>query len=127
LHAEVLELGKKPSIPVGERCEDAFGALPAFADRGEILRALVNVGREDVDVAAIAPLDPGVRILGGSSDYLVADVTGATRRVRVGDTLAFSLRYGALLAAMTSGYVQKRSVHGGVPAGAESASGGGGP
>jgi predicted amino acid racemase len=109
LHAEVLELRKKPSMPVGERCEDAFGNLPTFEDRGEVLRALLNVGREDVDVAAIAPLDAGIVILG--------DVTGATRRVRVGDTLAFSLKYGALLAAMTSEHVRKCPVRAGVLAG----------
>ena len=100
LHAEILELRKKPSLPVGERCEDAFGKHPAFEDRGEVLRALLNVGREDVDVGGITPIDARIMILGGSSDYLVADVSGAAG-VRVGDELAFSVTYGALLAAMT--------------------------
>ncbi len=45
LHAEVLELKVKPSIPVGERTQDAFGGQTAFVDRGERLRALLNVGR----------------------------------------------------------------------------------
>lgn len=124
LYAEVLELRKKPSMPVGERCEDAFGALPAFEDRGEILRALLNVGREDVDVTAIAPLDPGITILGGSSDYLVVDVTGSPRPLRVGDILGFSPQYGALLAAMTSDHVQKCPLRAGAAAGADRGSGG---
>ncbi len=115
LHTEILELKKKPSVPVGERCEDAFGRLPAFEDRGDVVRALLNVGREDVDIDGIAALDPRVVILGGSSDYLVADVTGAAGAVRVGGELAFSLKYGALLAAMTSEYVKKCPVKGGVP------------
>lgn len=124
LYAEVVELRRKPSMPVGERGEDAFGALPAFEDRGEILRALVNVGREDVDVAAITPLDPGITILGGSSDYLVLDVTGIRRPLRVGDILGFSPQYGALLASMTSEHVQKCPLEARVPAGAECESGG---
>lgn len=107
LHAEILELRKKPSVPIGERCEDAFGKLPAFADHGQVMRALLNVGREDVDVGGIAAVDRRIRILGGSSDYLVADVSAAAG-VRVGDELTFSLNYGALLAAMTSEYVKKR-------------------
>jgi predicted amino acid racemase len=108
LHAEVLEIRRKPSLPVGERCEDAFGKHPVFEDRGEVMRALLNVGREDVDVEGIAPVDGRIMILGGSSDYLVVDVGGAAGGLRVGDELTFSVTYGALLAAMTSEYVKKR-------------------
>jgi predicted amino acid racemase len=110
LHAEVLELKKKPSIPMGERSEDAFGMLPAFEDHGDIERALLNVGREDVSVEGIAPLDPRVRVLGASSGYLVVDVSKASGRICVGDELGFSLSYSGLLAAFTSEYVEKRPV-----------------
>jgi len=113
LHAEVLELRTKPSMPVGERCEDAFGKHPRFEDRGDVLRALLNVGREDVDIDGIVPLDGRIAILGGSSDYLVVDVTAAASDVCIGDELTFSLKYGALLAAMTSEYVKKRPVQAG--------------
>ena len=114
LHAEVLELKKKPSVPLGIRNEDAFGERPEFEDRGEILRALLNVGREDIDVEGIAPQDPRVTILGASSGYLAVDVTQASGSIRVGDTLAFSMNYGALLTAMTSEYVKKHAYQGGV-------------
>jgi len=113
LHAEVLELRRKPSVPIGDRCEDAFGKHPVFEDRGNVLRALLDVGREDVDIDGLTPLDPGVAILGGSSDYLVADVSGAAGRMHVGDDVAFAPKYGALLAAMTSEYVEKRPLRGG--------------
>jgi predicted amino acid racemase len=112
LYAEVLEVKRKPSLPVGERGQDAFGQLPQFEDRGDRLRALLNVGREDVEVSGIAPLDPSLRVLGASSGYLVVDVTQAANEIRVGDALGFSLNYGALLAAMTSAYVNKRYLHG---------------
>ncbi|NNG11829.1 MAG: hypothetical protein HKM88_01115, partial [Halobacteria archaeon] len=110
LHAEVLELKRKASVPHGECSEDAFGRRPVFADRGDVWRALLNVGREDIDVDGLTPLDERLAILGASSGYLVVDVTPVADSLRVGDELAFALNYGALLAAMTSEYVNKRAV-----------------
>ena len=108
LHAEVLELTNKPSRPTGVRGQDAFGEVPEFADRGETPRALLNLGWADVDVEGIAPLDPGMTILGASSGYLALDVSAMGGNLRVGDEVAFSLNYSALLAAMSSEYVEKR-------------------
>jgi predicted amino acid racemase len=116
LHAEVLELKHKPSLPQGELSEDAFGQRPLLEDRGEMLRALLNVGREDVDVNGIEPLDKRLTVLGASSGYLVVDATPATGGIRVGDTLAFTLNYSALLTAMTSEYVKKRPLKKSAPA-----------
>ena len=114
LHAEVLELKTKPSVPLGDRSEDAFGTRPEFEQRGEIVRALLNVGREDVVVEGLTPQDQRVVILGASSGYLIVDVTAVTDSIRVGDTLSFLLNYAALLAAMTSAYVKKHACLGGV-------------
>jgi predicted amino acid racemase len=108
LRAEVIELKEKPSVPAAPRSEDAFGHRPIFEDRGEVDRALVNVGREDVDVEGLAPRDPRLEVLGASSDYLIVDVTAAAGGIRVGDELEFSLGYGALLQSMDSRYVRKR-------------------
>jgi predicted amino acid racemase len=113
LSAEVLELKRKPSLPAGERGEDAFGEQPVFEDKGLRDRALLNLGREDVDVAGIRPLQPRLEIVGASSGYLVLDVTEADGDIRVGDELAFSLNYAALLAAMASEYVIKQLQPGG--------------
>lgn len=107
LNAEVLEIKRKPSIPIGECAEDAFGNRLKFSDQGNILRALVNVGREDVDVAGITPLDPRFSVLGASSGYLAVDVSAAEDQFQLGDNIMFSLNYSALLAAMTSSYVKK--------------------
>lgn len=114
LYAEVLEIKAKPSRPLGTRSEDAFGHVPEFEQRGVRDRALLNVGREDVDVNGVAPLDPRMDVVGASSGYLVVDVTDVAGGVDVGDELAFNLNYGALLRAMTSGYVKKRVFLGGV-------------
>jgi ornithine racemase len=108
LHAEVVERKEKPSLPLGPRSVDAFGHRTRFEDQGELERALLNVGREDVDAEGLVPRAPGVRVLGATSDYLMVDVTRAAREVRVGDELVFGLSYAALLAAMDSEYVEKR-------------------
>ena len=114
LHAEVLELKRKPTVPLGERSEDAFGRAVPFEDRGEIDRALLNVGREDVDIEGITPCDSSLVVLGGSSGYLVMDVSAGAGRIRVGDEIAFFLTYSALLAVMASEYVEKRPMREGV-------------
>lgn len=112
LYGEVIELKEKPSIPIGEISEDAFGSKPVFVDKGERDRAILNIGREDVCIEGIKPIDPRFTILGASSDHLIVDVTPAENTIEVGDELAFSLNYSALLAAMTSGYVEKRPLKG---------------
>jgi predicted amino acid racemase len=112
LHAEVVERKRKPSVPEGPRTADAFGRYRDFVDRGLRDRVLLDVGREDVDVAGLTPLDPGVEVVGASSDYLVVDVTEARSDTRVGSEMVFALSYGALLAAMDSDYVDKRQVGG---------------
>ena len=110
LHAEVIERKRKPSVPVGERGEDAFGRRPGFVDRGERERAIVALGRADVAAEGIAPTDPRLVVLGASSDALIVDVTDAEPRVEVGDRIAFGVDYGALLTAMASPYVDKRCI-----------------
>lgn len=111
LHAEILELKRKPSAPIGERTEDAFGHLSSFENHGDIERALINIGREEVSIEGITPHDARLKILGASSSYLVLDMSRAAGVFKVGDELTFSLNYGALLTAMTSEYVKKRPLH----------------
>lgn len=113
LYAEVLERKHKPSAPVGKRSEDAFGKQAAFEDRGMIDRILVNVGREDIDVDGITPLDSRLKVLGASSGYLVIDGSDAKGAYSVGDEVSLSLNYSALLTAMTSKYVKKQPIGGG--------------
>lgn len=112
LSAEVIELKKKPSVPIGETGMDAFGNKPVFSDKGEIFRAILSVGREDVVVDSLKPVDPSISILGASSDHLLIDVTESIQLLQLGDKVNFNLNYGALLAAMTSGYVKKVPISG---------------
>lgn len=104
LIAEVIELKRKPSIPLGETGQDAFGNFPAFEDRGVTPRAIVALGRQDVDAGGLTSVD-NLPVLGASSDHLILDA--GTRRLKVGDEVKFNLKYSALLAAMTSPFIKK--------------------
>jgi ornithine racemase len=107
LSGELLEVKVKPSMPIGTMGVDAFGGRPQFEDKGDRLRGIVNIGREDVAVEGLIPAATGIEVLGASSDHLILDVTEAQPAPRIGDTVAFRMSYAALLAAMTSEYVEK--------------------
>ena len=110
--AEVIELKSKPSIPIGDRGQDAFGNTVEFVDRGVRKRAILNIGRQDVDIDGLTPEDDGIIILGGSSDHLVLDVSDAHNEVFLGNEVGFMPTYSALLASATSPYVEKIVVKG---------------
>ena len=107
LEAEVIEIKEKPSLPVGEIGVDAFGHRPTYEDKGIMRRAIVAVGRQDVDTDSLQPRDPQIEILGGSSDHLLLDLTHCTTVYQVGDRIQFTLGYGSMLKAFTSPYVEK--------------------
>jgi len=107
LRAEIIEVFSKPSKPVGEIGQDAFGKVPVYEDMGIRKRAIAATGRQDVDPDTLYPVDPGIRVVGASSDHLILDVTGAESPVRPGDVVEFLVQYGSLLRACTSDYVEK--------------------
>lgn len=112
LVAEVIEAEIKPSMPIGERGQDAFGETQEFVDRGLRKRVICNIGRQDVVVDGLEPIDESMIVLGGSSDHLIMDVTDSDRQIEVGDEISFYPGYGALLALSTSEYVQKVVIEG---------------
>jgi ornithine racemase len=107
LKGEIIEIKNKPSIPTGKIGLDAFGEVPKFEDRGVIKRAIIALGRQDIKVDGITPLDSKIQVLGASSDHLILDVTESKYDYRVGDVVDFYMDYGCLLQAMTSPYVSK--------------------
>lgn len=111
LFAEVIEVKRKPSVPVGRISRDAFGQRPVFADLGPMQRAILDLGRADIDIDGLVPECRQIKILGASSDHLIVDVTRAPRLIRPGDTLAFNLNYAGLLRCMLSHDVEKKSCH----------------
>jgi len=107
LEAELVEVKKKPSKPVGTSGLNAFGERVSFEDKGEMLRGILAVGRQDVAPDGLRPRDADISILGASSDHLIVDLTRAGGRYGVGDILSFTPDYGALLRAFTSPYVDR--------------------
>jgi predicted amino acid racemase len=104
LVAEVIELKTKPSKPYGEIAQDAFGYVPIYEDKGNMRRAILALGMQDVDVLAIKPRIEA-DILGASSDHLILDARDSG--LDLGVEVRFDVNYGALLRAMTSPYVEK--------------------
>ena len=109
LDATLAECKEKPSYPIGTLSRNAFGETVEYVDKGMMLRGIAAIGRQDVRVDGLTPLDSNVEIIGASSDHLLLDLTAA-KGYQVGDTVSFGLDYGALLSASTSAYVKKETV-----------------
>ena len=107
LEAEIIELKEKPSMPVGETGVDAFGQKPVYEDRGIIKRAILSIGRQDIDIDSLTPVDSKIDILGGSSDHMILDVTKSDVNYKLGDVISFKLGYSGTLKAFTSKYVSR--------------------
>ena len=103
--AQVVELRRKPSVPIGELGRDGKGDTPEYPDRGVRLRAICAAGKQDVAWAALTPMLPGAEMIGASSDHLIVDVENCGGQVQVGDWLTFRCGYMAVLDATTSAYV----------------------
>jgi predicted amino acid racemase len=106
IKARLGEALKKPSQPIGQSGPNAFGERSSFPDTGPMRRGIGLIGRQDVDPQGLTALDPGIRILGASSDHLILDLDHTTK-YRVGDLLSFRPNYSALLRAYTSPYVTR--------------------
>ncbi|CAA7603361.1 Alanine racemase [Acididesulfobacillus acetoxydans] len=109
LRAEIIERYEKPTLPLGETGQDAFGKLPKFTDEGWRKRGILALGRQDVPLEGLMLRDQRLRIFGASSDHLIVDLTEAGE-LALGSIVEFNLSYGGLLGAMTSPYVEKRYV-----------------
>ncbi|MCI6639858.1 MAG: alanine/ornithine racemase family PLP-dependent enzyme [Pygmaiobacter massiliensis] len=109
LECEIVELKEKPSLPWGQIGVDSYGNRPSFTDRGQHrTKAVCALGKQDFDPETTTPLDPGILILGASSDHLMLDVTDSEHQYQVGDTVALRLGYFSTMRAFTSAYVEKK-------------------
>ncbi len=105
LIAEVIESKRKASVPLGEICQDAFGNVPGFLDRGDHQRVIIALGRQDVQVSNLKSNNK-LKMIGSSSDHIILD--GENHNLEVGDEIRFSLDYSGLLATMTSPFIIKQ-------------------
>ena len=73
-------------------------------DWGIRRRAILALGRADVgDLESLLPREPGLTVIGGSSDHCIVDVEDCPRRLEVGDVVEFSLCYSHMLYAASRG------------------------
>lgn len=107
LRAEVIEVKSKPSMPTGTIGRDAFGNIPEFTDIGVRKRAIVSMGKQDVNIEGLSPIVERLTILGASSDHMILDIEDSEHEINVGDEIAFSLAYSGLLSVSDSKYVGK--------------------
>ncbi|MGF1691131.1 alanine/ornithine racemase family PLP-dependent enzyme [Photobacterium kagoshimensis] len=112
LHAELIEIKHKPSVPTLSTALDAFGNTPEFVDRGIRCRGLCAIGRQDVDIDQIIPSDSRITVVGGSSDHLILDLTDCESDYQIGSVVTFELGYGGVLQCATSEFVHKSYVRG---------------
>lgn len=107
LQAEVIELKVKPSVPKGRIGVDGFGNKPHFKDKGLRKRAIVAIGRQDINMNTFYPFDSKIEVLGASSDHMILDVTEAESPIEIGSIINFHINYEGLLSLSTSKYVYK--------------------
>lgn len=96
LKAEIIELKFKPAaidVPVSDKS--------AFRKR-----AVLALGKQDVNISGLTCFDDKVSFVGASSDHFVVDVTDSDTDYSVGDIIGFHVSYGSLLSAMTTGYIE---------------------
>jgi predicted amino acid racemase len=108
LQVEVIEIKRKPSTPTGIITFNAFGETPSFEDEGEINRAILAIGSQDLDIKGCSPIDKTLKIIGSTSDHLI--INSRNKKLKVGDIVEFQLTYSALLHLMVSPYIDKKYI-----------------
>lgn len=108
LEAEIIEIKDKPSYPIGEITQDAFGNRPMYKNIGIRKRAIVALGKKDIgDMSNLDPFDKEIEIIGSSSDHMILDITLCNNAYDIGDIMSFHIKYPAMLYATTCDCVKK--------------------
>ncbi len=108
IEGEIIEINKKPSVPIGELNVDGFGNKRTFEDKGIRKRAIIAIGNADVgDCTNLYPLDSKIKVLGASSDHMLLDITDTENNYIVGAKLSFLMHYQNVLFAINQPAVYK--------------------
>jgi predicted amino acid racemase len=117
LTAEIVELKTRTSNSQGEIVSNAFGEpvrdfqMSDNNEKGTVrtmrIQALLDLGRVDIAINGLIPME-NIKILGGTSDYLVVEVNG--NNFHIGQKINFNLNYEALLRVMASPYITKKYI-----------------
>ena len=100
LKAQIIECKMKPNV-ANTKLKDAKALKK---------RAVVALGKQDIYLPGLSPVDEKAKIAGGSSDHIIVDVTDCEKDYGVGDEIAFKMNYNCLLNAMDSKYIEKRII-----------------
>lgn len=114
LHAQIIEITEKPKVPVGLLGANPSGELDDVKeeDYGTLAtRALLDVGVLDISaVDFLVPDDPKVKLIAGSSDMIVLEISSSSKQYNIGDFVSFRLKYMGALRLFNSDYIEKRIV-----------------
>ena len=106
LTAEIIEIHEKDSAPKSASTKNWAGETVVREDKGRRMRAILALGSQDVgDAATLIPTEPGIEVVGCSSDHTIVDVTDSEKTWRSGDTLSFKVRYANMLYAFTGSHI----------------------
>jgi predicted amino acid racemase len=108
--AEIVEITKKPLIPTGVLAENPSGEMFQIneEDYGKMsYRCIIDVGLLDIRPEFLIPKDETIELVGASSDMLVIDLKTNPNNYKIGDVVAFKLKYMGALSLMNSNYVEK--------------------
>lgn len=97
LKAEIIELRRKPTVPVGELGMDSFMNTKVFIDRGIRKQAILSFGRQEVPWENIHPVDERIKVLGQTSNHTIIDMEDTGEEYQLGDVAVFEIDYTALL------------------------------
>ena len=107
LYAEIVEIHEKDSAPKALSTKNWAGEVVVREDKGRRMRAILALGSQDVgDASNLIPEEPGVEIVGCSSDHTIVDVTDTGKVWRSGDVLSFKTRYANMLYAFSGDHVE---------------------
>ncbi|XOV95106.1 MAG: alanine racemase [Bacteroidota bacterium] len=110
LNAQIIELIKKPKVPVGELATNPSGDKYEIDEEDygkESYRAILDLGLLDISTDYLIPMDQELQISGASSDMLVIDLGKSKRNFKVGDWIKFRLKYMGALSLLNSSYIDK--------------------
>lgn len=110
LHAQIIELTRKPRVPIGELAANPSGHEFQVNEQDygkSSYRAILDFGLLDISMEYLKPIDKKLRITGASSDMIVVDLGASQRNFQVGDWVKFKIKYMGALGLLNSNYIDK--------------------
>lgn len=110
LYSQIIEIHEKPMVPSGTIGQDPQGNTYEVDEDmygKTAYRAILDIGNLDIQPEYLVPKSDDVNIVDASSDMLVVEVGENEDDLKVGDMIAFKLKYMGALGIMNSNYIDK--------------------